>query len=524
MDTGITGDRDIDTKPAPAQAGSFFESGELSGYSVEWSDGLRITPRGGMAYFAHFLKSNGLFDDLAAQCPLTYSSNNAPDKRDVLGTVVCGLVNGARRYAHLSHLQGDALCARMLGLEGGFVSEDSVRRGFRKGAKADWPAFDGWLRKAELASVAPLLGERYILDLDTSVRQIYGRQEGAEVGYNPRRPNRPSQCLHVAFIGSLRMLVGVDVQGGKAHASCHMARRVWDWVDALPGDMRPSLTRGDIGFGTEGYLGECERRSLPHLFKLKMSARVKGMVRGLVEGGSGSGWVATEKGWEVAEATLKLSGWSRERRVVVMRRPFVEGRSKSHDMGQWLPGLDMGDVTRRWEYAVLVCSADLPIGSLPLLYAERADCENVLDELKNQWGWAGFTTRDIMRCKVMARLNAVVYNWWNVFARLAQPAEHMEALTSRPELLYVIIMLVVHGGKKTLRACSQHENAASIRRAFGRLHRAFAAIDAIAEQLGRSGVWRLQLSLAFYAWLRGKVLKMPDIAQKTVRQLAMAPP
>jgi hypothetical protein len=30
--------------------------------------------------------------------------------------------------------------------------------------------------------------------------------------------------------------------------------------------------------------------------------------------------------------------------------------------------------------------------TLGQLYRDRADAENVFDELKNQWGWGGFTT------------------------------------------------------------------------------------------------------------------------------------
>jgi hypothetical protein len=40
----------------------------------------------------------------------------------------------------------------------------------------------------------------------------------------------------------------------------------------------------------------------------------------------------------------------------------------------------------------------------------RADMENVFDELKNQWGWGGYTTKDLTRCQVMARQMALIYN------------------------------------------------------------------------------------------------------------------
>ena len=37
----------------------------------------------------------------------------------------------------------------------------------------------------------------------------------------------------------------------------------------------------------------------------------------------------------------------------------------------------------------------------------------------------------------MARMVALVYNWWNIFVRLAGPDKHLEAITTRPLLLAV---------------------------------------------------------------------------------------
>ena len=68
-----------------------------------------------------------------------------------------------------------------------------------------------------------------------------------------------------------------------------------------------------------------------------------------------------------------------------------------------------------YEYIVLVSNDNLPIIALAQLYRDRADCENVFDEIKNQWGWAGFVTQDLQRCGVIGRLIALIYNWWNIF-------------------------------------------------------------------------------------------------------------
>ena len=53
---------------------------------VRWDEGAQATPNGQLVFFAEFLATAGLFDAWVGACPLAYTSPNAPDKRDVLGT------------------------------------------------------------------------------------------------------------------------------------------------------------------------------------------------------------------------------------------------------------------------------------------------------------------------------------------------------------------------------------------------------------------------------------------------------
>jgi hypothetical protein len=71
----------------------------------------------------------------------------------------------------------------------------------------------------------------------------------------------------------------------------------------------------------------------------------------------------------------------------------------------------------------------------------------VFDELKNQWGLAGFTTQDQRRCQILARIGALIYNWWRLFTRLAIPNRHTEATTTRPLLLHGVARQTKHGSQ-----------------------------------------------------------------------------
>ena len=56
-----------------------------------------------------------------------------------------------------------------------------------------------WLKQHLKASYEPLLKEPWVLDVDTTVKVLYGHQQDAVVGYNPTKPGRPSHAYQCAF-------------------------------------------------------------------------------------------------------------------------------------------------------------------------------------------------------------------------------------------------------------------------------------------------------------------------------------
>jgi hypothetical protein len=143
------------------------------------------------------------------------------------------------------------------------------------------------------------------------------------------------------------------------------------------------------------------------------------------------------------------------------------------------------------------------------LYRDRADCENVFDELKNQWGWGGFTTQDLHRCRLLAGTVALVYNWWNLFTRLADPEHHREALTSPPLLLSAVARQTQHAGQVTLSISSTHGLRDKARQAYVRIAGFLAELRVNAEQLDPLAKWYRILSEALRHFLHGRQLQPP---------------
>ena len=445
---------------------------------VEWDPAAAVTPLGQLPFFIEFLKVSGLFDAWVADCPLSYLSNNAPDKRAVLATFFLSILAGHHRYAHISAIRNDGIHPELLGVSQ-LVSEDAARRAL---AKMDEALGVDWLERHLAGTTAPLLDTPWILDLDTTVKCLYGKQEGAIVGYNPTKKGRPSHCYHSALMANTRLALAVEVMAGNETAATHGMPGIWAWLDSLPKGRRPALLRGDVAYGNEAVLREAEARDQAYLSKLRMTKNVKGLIKKLFRK---EGWEEAGQGWEGMEDTLTLSGWSRARRVVVLRRKLTgEMLLTGTDERQGEFAFIEGDIpTARFEYAVLVTSTAYPVLALAQLYRDRADAENNFDELKNQWGWGGFTTRDLARCRLMARMVALVYNWWNLFVRLAQPHKHFEAITSRPLLLHGVATQTRHAGQTRLTITSTHAKQSTIQAVLTNLACFLSSLKATAEQL-----------------------------------------
>lgn len=471
-------------------------------FHVRWDESGSATAMGQLAFFAEFLEVGGLFSRWVDGCPLAYTSPNAPAKTDVLGTWLLSILDGQRRYAHIGGLRGDEVLPQILGMNK-IVSDESLRRALSALAPCTPKRCDEakrtacaeqlskstvWMDGALNESTREALCTPWILDVDTTVKLLYGHQAGAEIGYNPVKPGHPSHTLHTYWISNMRLVLDVEVQSGKSHAARHSLPRLRQLIDGLKVNERPALVRGDNAFGNEGVMVEMETIGQRYLFKLRQTAGVKRFIE---RNWWQSEWQNVGDGFHAVEDKLRLTGWSHPRRVVVLRRQ-VKGDLAIEVKSDVQPTLDLIDHSEKiklWEYTVLVTNTNYSLEALGQLYRDRADCENGFDELKNQWGWGGYTKHDLERCNLSARAVALIYNWWSWYVRLAHPQKRLEAITSRPMLLNGIARMTQHAGQSRLLLTLTHEAEDKIKSMIANIRTGLDAVLSNAPQLTKADRW-----------------------------------
>src|SRR5271169_449409 len=223
---------------------------------VEWDNGATVTPRGQLPFFVEYLKQGGLFDGWVADCPLHYTSPNAPKKRDVLGTILLSVLAGHNRYSHITSVRCDNVNPGLLGMTA-VMSEDSVRKALLAINETQGVH---WLKEHMRSCYEPLLTVPWILDGDTTITSLYGKQEGAVVAYNPHKPGRPSHTLHTYLMANTRLVLDVEVQAGNKTAACYSSPGLWELLNSIPRSYWPAFFRGDSAWGNDAFMFQAEAK------------------------------------------------------------------------------------------------------------------------------------------------------------------------------------------------------------------------------------------------------------------------
>jgi hypothetical protein len=230
-------------------------------------------------------------------------------------------------------------------------------------------------------SVRSALERPWVLELDATIKPRYGHQQGAERGYNPHKPGRPSHVLHTYWIGNLRLVLDAQLHPGKQHTSGHGLAGLERVLDELGQHKAPALVRGDCGYGNEDVLALCERRGLPYLMRLRQTLNVKRLNERLFGREGWSRASEATQGWQAIEDTLQLSGWSRARRgVVVLRRRIkhelaLTAKGEDKQLVLALPHDSLEQPGQLWEYTALAIDLGYELSAIGQLYRDRCDSE-----------------------------------------------------------------------------------------------------------------------------------------------------
>jgi Transposase DDE domain group 1 len=396
------------------------------------ADGVGLTQFGGVTLIEHFFRRIGLRGALSDHIRWA-QRNNRYSVSESLEALLYPLILGLDRIETTEPLRYNGVFHYLVGLPG-YPGATSLRRFLERFAWAGRNALvklhDTW--RAEMIGRLP----RVILDLDTTVLTVYGRQERAEVGYNPKKRGRPSYLPLLCFEGQTQDCWEGSYHPGDTSVSTVTTPLLERAFAKLPAAIREVRVRADGAFFDHKIVEFIEGKRAFYVIVARLSRPLKNRLQGLR-------YRRISPGVWAAEFRYRPQGWPGPRRFVVIRRPVPEEPSAQLHLFQ------MGG----YSYQLLVTNLALTPLYLWRFYNQRARAELIIRELKDAYALGKIPTKDFPANEAFFQVVLLAYNLLNWFKRLCVPGRLQRATLQRlrQRLFLVPSQLVRPGGVPTLR-------------------------------------------------------------------------
>ncbi len=286
-----------------------------------------------------------------------------------------------------------------------------------------------------------------VFHLDSVVLTLYGKQQGARVGYNPKKRGRPSYHPLLCFEAHGQEFWHGSLRPGDAAPNTGARDFVARCLEKVPSQVARSRIRllADAGFYSGKLIGDLDQAGLGYIVVCQKTKAYLPMAHR-------AGFKARSSGWAVAEFRFKPRGWEAEHRFVMVRRPLPEDPEEARQ----LTLLSVG----RYAYSAFVTNLELEPWRVWKTYQARANVERSIRELLNYFSLNKIPTQQWLANVAFMQLLLLAYNLVHWFKRLCLPQRYLTATveTIRDEFLVLPAKLSNHGGRNVLQLPKDYQN------------------------------------------------------------------
>lgn len=409
-----------------------------------------LTSQAGLIPVMRFLERLGFFCLMDENVGHGRGDNAVYTLTDAVWLTTVGMVGGANSLLKVVALWGDGVLRRI----GGWarIPDDSTLGRLFKEVSAEQivrlEALNHRLR-ARVWKRALRAGRSLVralptlwVDVDSTVKTVFGKPEGAAKGYNPGKRGAFSYHPLLAFCVPTKEILQAWLRTGSAYTSNGVVEFMKQLLAHLPNKVR-IVFRGDKGFFAGALLSLLESLGHGYLIKVKL----KGLA-GLLATQAWSA-IGGHEGWEQCEFFYRCGDWENPRRFVAVRTEKV--REKKNAQVELLPCKD-------YENFCYVTSEPLSPWEAHKKYGERATCETWIDEAKNQMGLGQIKTGEFLANSALFQCAVLAYNTVRWMAMMSGNAtlRRWEIQTVRTFLVRVAGRLLAGSRQLTLNTPREH--------------------------------------------------------------------
>jgi hypothetical protein len=370
-----------------------------------------LTHYGGIFYFQEFLRMLQFRRTLGRQLS-DFRPHHDYSLSQILLALIYPVILGLDRLESASFLRPDDIFQYLTGLPG-YPDPQTLRRFLLQAP----PEFRQQLHRFNDRLLRrfihwPAHRSRLILDLDSTVVTVFGRQEGAAVGYNPRYRGKRSYDPLLCLEANSSFLWDTELRPGDAGTWAGSVELLASCFLSIPSDIRELRVRADAGFGYGPVLDILEARPVQYAVVARMTPSLKRALGGLR-------YQRHTARWEIGECEHRPSEWRDARRCVVARRLMEETDPE--------PTLF---TVERYLYRAWITNLPLTSAGVWHFYDGRAGMEPRIREVREDFALRRIPTRALAANALYLEVVRLAYNLVTAFQRTCLP-EEWQHLTPR---------------------------------------------------------------------------------------------
>jgi hypothetical protein len=355
-----------------------------------------LTSNAGLLLLLEHAGKNGIFDLIDSDLVFENESTNKI-KMNHIKTMLCGNFIGIDKLERLKLLQRDPLInqfdisirepetvSRFLG-NFSYKTTQMLR-------EINFKVFRKLLRRSKLKSIT--------IDIDSSVVNVEGRQEGTAKGYNPKKPGNPCYNIQFAFCDEIKAYLTGYVRSGDTYTANGAAGMIKEIMAHIKEDGLEVTCRMDSCYFDENILETIESLGCRYVIKGKGYPTLVAQVTdpNIV-------FVTGEKDRETTELVTTLNTWEKDRRFVVSR---ILKEEKDRAQLSFLEG-------EEYEYFFFVTNTELSSEEVIDFYQKRGNCENYIKEAKYDMAVGRLLLKSFWSNEAIFQLMMLAYNLFLLF-------------------------------------------------------------------------------------------------------------
>ena len=356
--------------------------------------GTQLTNYAGVSPIMKYLNRLKLGEKLNDFFPtLMYNASKFSTVQIMLAVVLASFA-GIKRLQRIAYFSRDVLVMALLNLKTG-LNKDVISTRLKQLGQAGafklqemlFPLATKWLSKSQLQSIS--------LDADSTVKTVYGHQQGAEKGYNPHKPGAKSYHPLLAFVSELKLVVNSWFRTGSAYTANGICEFIKQIKAILPPTISHVFFRGDSGFFNGELFDLLETYQWTYLVKVKLK-NLKQLL-------NGQQWIILDSNPELAYCEFSYQGanWKKKRTLKALRL-----------VTEWVEAEFMGQKQQvpKYEYICYCSNLAGDVLSWHKRYCQRATSENWVEQVKNQLPAGATTTDNFFANDILWQLSVLAYN------------------------------------------------------------------------------------------------------------------